>query len=127
MGGGERHVLDQRHVGEGPDQLVGHRQAPARAGVYRRPRDLVPIEAHLARAGSHDAGEQAHQGGLAGSVRSDETHQLALLHRDIDPANRAHPAEGDAQVPGFEQTHVSALREANRRAKSASPARPEGL
>ena len=64
---------------------------------------------------------------LPGSVRPDEAHQLALLHRDIDPANRAHPAEGDAQVPGLEQAHVSTLRGRVRRTRSGSPARPEGL
>ena len=93
MAGGERHILGQSHIGKGADQLVGHGEPAARAGVHRRPGNVVSVEANHARTGPQHAGEQPHEGGLAGAVRSYQTQEFPLLYRDVDTANRTHAAE----------------------------------
>jgi hypothetical protein len=68
---------------------------------YAVPRDLVgsfsqgvlPRQGYASHGGLINVGEQVEHGGLARSVGSDEPHNLARLHLDVEIVKRLKPAE----------------------------------
>ena len=60
--------------------------------------DGPPLQKHLARIGSEDAGEDVHERRLAGAVLTEQRMNLAALEVEIDAAQSLHAAEmlGDA-------------------------------
>ena len=47
--------------------------------ISRTERDLVVVQHHLAAVGPNDAGDHVKRGRLAGAVRPQQTHDLALV------------------------------------------------
>ena len=48
------------------------------------------------------AGEHVEDGGLPRAVRSDQSHQLVRLEREVEVAHRGEAAEADGDVPSLE-------------------------
>ncbi len=72
----------------------------AMASSGRRSRSRLAVEDHLAGVGLDEAGQDLHQGRLAGAVLAEQAVQLALLRRSrIDAIVGPHRAEVLVDVP----------------------------
>src|SRR5262249_23382225 len=100
---------------------VAHR-APARERMALR---VVSCDAHLARGGRKDARQDAHGGGLAGAVRTEEPDDLSLADGEADPAHGLDRAEAlPAAPPPDPRRRPHAPASAPRRTPGASAATP---
>ena len=77
-----------------PDEL----DARAGHGVELSP----PLKLTLPLAGFGEAGHDVDERGLAGTVRSDQEAQLALVDREVDAVDGAEPVEDDLEPAHFE-------------------------
>ena len=94
-------VLAHAQVVEQLGALPGARQPEAGARVRRETGEVAPVE--LDGAGVADeAGHRVHERRLAGAVRPDQPHELALGHLEIEPRERMHAAEAHGHVAGPE-------------------------
>ena len=76
--GAQQQVVRHRHRGEHAPAFGRVGQAGARDAVRVEPRDILAAQGDGAGFGFEHAGNGAHGGGLAGAVRADQGHQLAL-------------------------------------------------
>src|SRR2546426_169386 len=68
---------------------------PLPPATMRRPtRDVLPRELDGAFVGAVEAAEDVHERRLAGTVRADETDDLAAAEREADLPQRPHALEG---------------------------------
>ncbi len=80
----EKDILGDRKVG-GDAQFLVHHADTGRAGIARRTEmDWHTIEQHPALEGGIDAGDDFHQGALAGPVLADEPVNFAGPQHEID-------------------------------------------
>src|SRR5690606_10961737 len=77
--------------------------AGAHAPVRRQPRDVTAVEKDRAGAGCDAAADEADEGGLAGSVWTDDGADLAALQPEVDGFDRPQPAEMARQRAGLDQ------------------------
>ena len=68
-----------------------HPQAAGGRRAGRRARRRPPTRT-LALVGSHQAGDDRHEGGLAGAVGSEQADDLALGHVEVDLVERPAPS-----------------------------------
>ena len=81
--------------------------APA-PGVQRRVGGVEPsLDLHLALIGADGAGQDIHEGALAGAVLADQRADLARLERQVDAIERDGRAEPLGDASDLEQTHCS--------------------
>src|SRR5262249_32060517 len=126
-------ALERRH-----HDVLDHRQLPVRLGnlertrnpdpgdlVGRPARDVLPREYDLASHRPQRTGDQVIERALAGTVRTAETEQLALVDREADIVHGAQRTEAVLEIADFEQAgHGLRFRPPARRA--SPPASPLG-
>jgi hypothetical protein len=81
-------VLLDAEAREDPAALRDERDAEADAPVSRNARERHAVEPHVARRRSQQPGGGAEQRRLAGAVRPDHRHALALADLDADAEER---------------------------------------
>ena len=81
-------VSAHRQLGENLDQLKGAREAMIGQRNRSDARDVLAHEEHLACSRLQQPGEHIDERRLAGAVRSDDRHELALVHRHRDLIER---------------------------------------
>jgi hypothetical protein len=117
----ERHGdgLVDRERREQPGVLERTTQAPP--GALRRPQvgDVASDQHDPPRVGLLGAPEQVEQGGLAGTVGTDDTDDLARRHVEAHACDGVHAAEGDRQPDGLQHRPARC----RRRPRLARPAR----
>src|SRR5205807_5949506 len=120
---GHRDVLADGHGAEGLRDLKRAREP--QPGDRRRlpPAQRVPVERHGAVRGGLQAGDQVHEGGLAGAVGPDEPDGLARLDRQVDVIDRDEPPEELRQPAALEQRHQIRLSRRSARMASIRPPR----
>src|SRR4029078_4192792 len=97
MASGHHQVLAYGQIVEQFDRLPRARQPAPRP-------DVGPLVAYLvARQGNrsgerHESADGIDEGGLAGTVRSDQTDQLAVLDIEVDVDQCSHTTERDRDV-----------------------------
>ena len=96
------HVLERRHVREDPRDLEGTSDAGPGDLVRRRLLDGLALEPNRARVERIDPAGGIQQRGLAGTVRADETDELALRHGERHRVQRLVAAECKAALYDFE-------------------------
>jgi hypothetical protein len=65
--------------------------------------DAAPIDADLAVVRLVDAGDQAEERRLAGAVRADHAHDLALVDGEIEPRHDFEAAKGERDIAQLEE------------------------
>jgi hypothetical protein len=98
-------VLGRAEVREEEHLLVDHPDPPVEGGARAVQVEWLPVPGELAGIGTDDAGQDAHQRGLARAVLADEGMRLPLLHREGDVAQRAHRAERLRDALEGQQSH----------------------
>ena len=101
-------VLLDAHVQEQPERLERARDAAVRDLVRREPDDALAVEQDVAGVGLVDAGDEVEERRLAGAVRADDAHDLALVHLQVQIVDALEPAERLAHPLELEQ--ASAIR-----------------
>ena len=86
-------VLEHGHVLEGRRHLEGAGDAAPGVLLGRGPGHVQPGEGDAAGARGQIAREAVEEGRLAGAVRADQAHDLALGDREVGPGDRAKAAE----------------------------------
>src|SRR5438132_5162899 len=81
--GAELDVLEHRQRREGRNVLKGTDEAVLRKPLRRPVRDIQIAEHYTASREWHEARDRVHEGGLAGPVGTDQTHDLTLFERQI--------------------------------------------
>ena len=94
-----RGVLEQLDVLEGAGDAASRRWCGGDAG------DVLALENEAAAGRLVDAADEVEDRGLAGAVGADDGEDLALLHVEGDPVDRADAAEVDREVLGLEERH----------------------
>ena len=79
----EVHVLGDRQVVVEAGGVAQEGDPPANRPTFMD--EIVAEYLDGPRLGSHQAGTEAQQGGLAGPVRPPEQHDLAGFHGEVDP------------------------------------------
>ena len=106
-----------------------HPLSPIAAGVVEGT-DVFAIDAQRARVGRLEGGEQVQQRGLARSGRPGESHVVARRHDEVQAVERddltATPAEGLADVDGFDRGRGRATHDGSRPTVRAGPHAPRG-
>ena len=98
------HILGDREAREHVLRLRHEADAPRDEFVGTQIRDVLPFERELAGVDVHEAEQRLEQRGLAGAVRADDAHDLAVVQcergavQDVD----ARQVAGD-QIVGVEQ------------------------
>ena len=100
--------------------MLGERQSGPDAAVDGPPGHVLAAEDHTPALRAQNADDDAHQGGLAGAVGTDEAEQLALGHVERDVLDGNHSAEPHGNVLDAEQGHRPNLAR-TLRASSATP------
>ena len=118
----ERDVVGEGERFERAYDLLGQRQPGSYAAVDRPSGHVLPAEHDKPGLGAQDTGDDAHQGGLACAVGTDETEQLPLAHLERDVFDGNHPAESHGDLFDAEQRH----RPAPARSLRATCATPPG-
>src|SRR4029079_2652299 len=79
---------------------------PGAADLVRlEPDDASAVEGDRARLRSIDAGDEVEERRLAGAVRPDHAHDLALVDVEVEPVDHAQAAEGERDALQLEQRH----------------------
>ena len=94
----EVEVLVDRHAAEDAPPLGRLARCRARHLVARHAADLACPRTRSSRGGADEAGDGAHRGRLAGPVRADQGHDLALLDLERDALDRGDVAVVDVDV-----------------------------
>jgi hypothetical protein len=84
-------VLERREALVDRGVLAG--DADQLADAVRLPGDVHPEDPGLPGVDGEQRGEHAQRGGLAGPVRTEHAEDLPLAHLEVDPVDRAEPAE----------------------------------
>ena len=95
--GNEREVLER----------AGDPEAGDAVGRYRE--QVLAVEGDRARERAVDPAEAVEHRRLAGAVRPDEAHDLALVDREAQTVERDDAPEADRHVTYIEQPHVVRL------------------
>jgi hypothetical protein len=103
------HVLQQRHRGEQGEVLEGAGDPEAGDAMGRSVDQVLPTEHHLTRRGLVDPADDVEHGRLAGTVRTDEPADLALLDVERQPVEGDDAAEADRHVLYLEQTQADLI------------------
>src|SRR6185312_12057335 len=99
------HVLLDGHVEEEPERLE-RAGDPAGGDLVRVEAEQAPaLELDLARIRRVDARDQVEERRLAGAVRPDHAHDLALVDVEVEPVDHAQAAEGERDALQLEQRH----------------------
>ena len=107
--------LGDRQLREHLHELEGARHAEPRELDRADPGDVGAAESDGALGRREQAGQHVHQRGLAGAVRADDRHRLAMLHQEVHSLQRHEVAVAPPDVPGLDQRR--------RRAHSAAAGR----
>src|SRR6185503_14074798 len=91
------------HAAEQLGDLERAADTPGSELAWRAGIDALAAQEDLPAAGHQVAGEQVDRRGLAGAVRTDQAHQLALPHDKIEVAHGDDAAEALAEVTCFDQ------------------------
>ena len=81
--------------------------AKPRALIHRQRRDVVAVEIDAAFVGANEAGDHIEHRGLAGAVRAEQTHRLALAHVEADAFD--HLAADESLFHAVHGEHALAL------------------
>src|SRR5262249_23185046 len=103
------HVLLHGHVEEEPEGLEGARDAALDDLMRLEPDHALSGELDLARVGCVDAGDQVEQRRLAGPVRPDHAHDLALVHVEVEPVDAQQSPEALRDAAQVEQARAHAV------------------
>ena len=107
--------LGDRQLREHLHELERARHAESRELDRAGPGDVGAAESDGALGRREQAGQHVHQRGLAGAVRADDRHRLAMLHQEVHSLQRHEVAVAPPNVPGLDQRR--------RRAHSAAAGR----
>jgi hypothetical protein len=121
FGQGQDHVVERRAVVEQVHRLERARDAAPRDPARRLAGDVDAGEAHRAAVGREPAGQHIEAGGLAGSVRTHDPRELALLELQAQVLQDDPVAEALVQVRGFKEGHARPLSPRS----AAAPCRPD--
>src|SRR5262249_467163 len=97
------HVVERGEPGERLNDLERPRETTTTDRVRVPAHDRIALEANAARGRRVEPRDQVEGGGLAGSVRSDQAHDLARGHGQIEIADSEHAAEATTQSVHLEQ------------------------
>ena len=97
------HVLAHREIADGSPVLECSGKAGLGDGVWPAPDQFEAIEQHRPGVWPNDPGDEVERCGLAGSVGSDDAHDLAAVDGKRDTADRLKPAEASLQVRDIKQ------------------------
>ena len=91
-------VVQHGQAGEDPGRLEGadHAALGDRVGGFSG--DVLPLEPPAAAVGLLEPGEQVEEGGLAGTVRADESDDATGVDRELGHGHGPHTAEGAVHV-----------------------------
>src|SRR5262249_2246811 len=119
---GNAHILEYREVRENRRHLEGAHDAAA--GDFRRPcqSDVVATIEDLPAVRDQELRQQVEEGGLAGTVRTDERVDLTPAHPQVDVAHRDEALELLCQTTGLEDEIVQRLVRCRRHQSSPSRA-----
>ena len=101
----ERNVVDQGEGLKRAHDLLGEGQSGTDAAVDGPAGHVLAAEDHASALRAHDAGDDAHQGGLARAVGADETEKLTLVHLERDVFEGNHSAESHGDVLDVQKGH----------------------
>ncbi len=113
----DRDVLSDGQTGERLRDLERARDAAPREQMGGEAGDLIAAVEDAACGRQQEPGDDREQRGLAGAVRSDQRHDLSLLHGERRMIEREQPAETARDV--FHAQHFA-------HARLESPAMPRG-
>src|SRR5262249_59067786 len=108
------------------DELKRTRQSLLGKPDRAEPSNALSVEQDITGGWLHEPGEQVDEGGLAGTVRSDHTDQLAWCNGDAHTVQRAKFAECLAQILRLQERCHVLLRHNGRHNASTMPAIPVG-
>ena len=100
--------LDAQRLADGKErvehELLWHdAQHPARLSIAGH--DVVPHDAGSAAVGAYEAGEDADQRRLAGTIGAQQSEELALLHHEVDRIERLQGAIALGHAAAFDGGH----------------------
>ena len=95
---GDAEILTNREIGEGRGGLKLPRDAGTSKVMHWTPAEISALERNFAGIQSDHATKEIEQTALAGSIGSDDAHQVALPDRKVDPVDGEDAAEALAQV-----------------------------
>ncbi len=98
----ERDILGHRHRVDEHEMLVHHADAEAASRLRIGDRDRLAVDAELAAIGLDQAGEDAHQRGLAGAVLAEQGVNFARLDGKAHRIVGHDGAEADAHIAHFD-------------------------
>src|SRR5262249_18918441 len=115
-----------RQLRENLDELERAHQTALGKPYRADSRNVLAHEQYLARGRGEQAGEQVHQRGLAGAVRTHHGDDFFWVYGDADLFERAERPVALADALGFEQHRHAGFPARVRRRLPASPASPSG-
>src|SRR5262249_22720361 len=107
-------VLEDRHAAKELRRLEGARETACGNPARCLAGDGCAVDEHVAARRLHEAADHVEQRGLAGTVRSDDAANLALLDREVDAVQRAHTTECDAEIADGEHRRAAPTTSAHR-------------
>src|SRR6185312_11648711 len=120
--GAEHHIIEYGHGAKRSHDLVGQGKPatdPCRGGIAR---DIDTAKRDPAAVGPLQPRHDLDQRGLAGTVRPDQTDEIAFVNGKGNPGDGLHTAEPDRQIVELQRrTHVPLTRITTLRANAASP------
>src|SRR6185437_12612970 len=109
-------VLEHGHAREQPPPLRRLADSHPYDVVRRRADDVLAVEENAAALGLVDALDRAQRRRLAGTVRADQRHYLALVHRERDALDGL-----DRPVVGVDVVELEQRRTVGAHAPAGSP------
>ena len=129
---GQDEVLPRRKLREYLQQLERAGDAEAAERNRRHPRNVPPVEQHLAGAGRQLAEQAVEERGFARAIGADHAQNFAFLNLEGHSVHRPHAAEMFVQLARFEHhghgvgSVGAAAGRSRRNSRSASPTSPSG-
>src|SRR5258708_2667974 len=124
LGHRERHVVEHRKAAEEGVDLEGSPQSELHALGLPRSRDVFPAEHDPAGGGGQHAGEHIDEGGLSGTVRTDERVARARLQPAIYAGGHGERAEALAQAARLQSGDAHCFLLSFTRTRSRMPSTP---